>query len=81
MTADRFRSQQDRLFGISGRGQTAVSQLGSFRAQTAGGVAGARGQNVADQFAASLIPVAEKTQYLSGLMNMGATVMGARSAG
>jgi hypothetical protein len=79
MESDRYGTVMDRLFALSGRGQTATTQLASYRSQTAGGIAGARGQNVADQFAASLIPVQEKQQWVSGLMETIAAAYGAKS--
>lgn len=76
--SDRYRGVMDRLFGLAGQGQTATTNLGAMRQQTVGNIAGARGQNAASQFAASLIPVQEKSQFIGGLMDLGGTVLGAK---
>lgn len=76
MDSDRYRSTIDRLFGLSSQGQTAATNLAGMRGATTSNIAGARGQNAANQFAATLIPVQEKTQYLSGLMDLGGSIFG-----
>lgn len=76
--ADNFRSVMDRLTGVANSGQTAATNVSQLGMGTASSIAGARGQGAADQFAASLIPVNEKQQYLSGLTDLAGTVFGAR---
>jgi len=74
MESDRYRGIMDRITGIARQGQTAATNLGAMRQQTVGNIAGARGQNAANQFAASLIPVQEKQQFISNAMQLAGTV-------
>lgn len=76
MDQDQYRAVMDRLFRLAGSGQTAVTNLAGQRAYTTGGITGARGQNAANQFSASLIPVQETQNFTSGLFNLGGTIAG-----
>lgn len=76
LETNRFQGIMDRLFGLARGGQNATANLAGQRSYTTGGVTGARGQNAANQFAASLIPVQEKQQFISGAMNMFGMGMG-----
>jgi len=78
MDQGRFNTQMDRLQGMGTGGFNAASTLGTWRQSTAGNRANVRSGNVANQFAASLIPVQEKMNYISGLMNMASAGMAGR---
>lgn len=76
LASDRYRGIMDRLFGLANSGQTAATNLAAQRSYTVGGITGARGQNAANQFSASLIPVQEKSQFISGAMDLAGSILG-----
>jgi hypothetical protein len=73
---DRYRSTMDRLFGLARGGQNAAGSMANFRGFTTGGITGARGQNAANQFASSLVPVQEKQQYIGGAFDLAGQILG-----
>lgn len=76
LESDRYRNIIDRLTGQATQGERAATNLASQRAYKTGGITGARGQSAANQFAASLIPVQEKQQFISGAMDLAGTMLG-----
>jgi len=76
LEANRFGNQMQRLQNVAGQGQTATTNLASQRLQTVGAISGARGQNAANQFASSLIPVQETQNWVSGMMDLGGSILG-----
>lgn len=81
MESDVFRSYMDRLKGMGATGQNTAMNLGSMRETNVGNKANVTMGNVANQFAASLIPVQEKQNFISGLMGIAGQAAGAKTGG
>ena len=79
MDADRFRAMMDRLYNTSGRGLNAATTLAGLKAGTAANIGNVATGNVANQFAAGLMPAQERQNFASGLMQLGGTILGGGS--
>ena len=66
------------LFNAATMGQNAANTMAGLRTGTAANISNAATQNAANQFATNLIPVQEKGNFISGLMNLGGQFLGRR---